>query len=210
MGGLPRLGNGHPEPCGRCMRNGCGALSQSSYAPTLRSMNNFTLQSPAPRALAALDAPPLAPNTPLAKRRISKKVLTAMDALIAGDVKTITEAAERVGLARESLSRSLSVPHIAEHLRQKVIRHLAIAAARASATKVELLGSDSEIARDRASSFILGLAGIQPATSPSVSLNLEMKAGYILDLRDDPPAASTLRVVSPAGGILDKDDAFDD
>jgi hypothetical protein len=55
-----------------------------------------------------------------------------------------------------------------------------------------LLNSDSEIARDRASSFILGLAGIQPASTPSVSLNLEMKAGYILDLRDDPPAASTL------------------
>jgi hypothetical protein len=38
-----------------------------------------------------------------------------------------------------------------------------------------LLDSDSEIARDRASSFVLGLAGIQPASTPSVSLNLEIK-----------------------------------
>jgi hypothetical protein len=89
-------------------------------------MNNTAPQSPAPRALAALDAPPLDPGTPPAKRRISKKVQTAMDALIAGDVKTIKQAAEKVGLARESLSRSLSIPHVAEHSRQKVIRHVAI------------------------------------------------------------------------------------
>jgi hypothetical protein len=63
-----------------------------------------------------------------AKQRISKKVQTAMDALVAGDVKTIKDAAEKVGLHRESLS-PLSIPHVAAHLRQKVIRHLAIAAA---------------------------------------------------------------------------------
>jgi hypothetical protein len=48
--------------------------------------------------------------------------------------------------------------------------------------------------RDRASSFVLGLAGIQPAGSPSVSINLEVKAGYVIDLSDDPPP---LRVISP-------------
>jgi hypothetical protein len=77
------------------------------------------------------------------------------------------------------------------------LRHLAIAAARAGATKVDLLDSDSEIARDRASSFVLGLAGIQPAGTPSVSLNLEIKAGYVIDLSDDPPAPAAMRVVSP-------------
>ena len=97
--------------------------------------------------------------------------------------------AAKVGLARESLSRALSTPHVAEHLRQKVLRHLAIHAARAGATKTELLDSASEIVRDRASSFVLGLAGIQPATTPSVSVNLGIKAGYVIDLSDDPPPA---------------------
>jgi len=99
---------------------------------------------------------------------------------------------------RESLSRAPSTPHVAEHLRQKVLRHLAIAAAaRAGATKVDLLDSDSEIARDRASSFVLGLAGIQPASRPSVSLNLEIKAGYVIDLSDDSAPPAAMRVVSP-------------
>ena len=96
-------------------------------------------------------------------------------------------AAEKVGLARESLSRALNKPHIAEFMRQKVIRSLAMASARAGAVKQELLDSDNAMVRDRASSFLLGLAGIQPATSPSVNVNIEVKAGYVIDLTDDPP-----------------------
>jgi hypothetical protein len=68
-----------------------------------------------------------------------------------------------------------------------------------------LLDSDSDIARDRASSFILGLAGIQPASAPSLSLNLEIKAGYVIDLSDDPRPGHGLRVVSPVGPIIDHD-----
>jgi hypothetical protein len=41
--------------------------------------------------------------------------------------------------------------------------------------------------RDRASSVVLGLAGIQPATTPSVNFNIEVKADYVIDLSDDPP-----------------------
>jgi hypothetical protein len=154
-------------------------------------MENFTPPgTPAKRALAVLDTPP--PAVPLPPKRISKKVRAAIDLMVSGDCKKICDAAEKVGLARESLSRALSTPHVAEHLRQKVLRHLAIAAARAGAVKGELLDSDSEIVRDRASSFILGLAGIQPASTPSISLNLEIKAGYVIDLTDDPPPMRTI------------------
>jgi hypothetical protein len=52
---------------------------------------------------------------------------------------------------------------------------------------VELLDSASEFVRDRASSFVLGLAGIQPAANPSISLNIDVKGGYVIDLSDDPP-----------------------
>jgi hypothetical protein len=72
-------------------------------------------------------------------------------------------------------------------MRAKVVKHLALNAARAGATKVELLDSANEMVRDRASSFVLGLAGIQPATSPSLNVNIEVKAGYVIDLSDDPP-----------------------
>jgi hypothetical protein len=150
-------------------------------------MENIT---PAKRALAVLDAPP--PAEPISARRISKRVRGAIDLMVSGDAKTIREAAEKVGLARESLSRALSTPHVAEHLRMKVLRSLAMAAARAGAVKVDLLDSDNAIARDRASSFVLGLAGIQPATSPSLSVNIEVKAGYVIDLSDNPAPMRTI------------------
>jgi hypothetical protein len=169
-------------------------------------MENITPPgTPAKRALAVLDKP--APAEPLPPRRISKKVRAAIDAMVSGKCKRICDAAEHVGLARESLSRALSTPHVAEHLRQKVLRHLAIAAARAGYVKGELLDSDSEIVRDRASSFVLGLAGIQPAGSPSVSINLEVKAGYVIDLSDDPPPMRTIpHVVQPAIDVTPIDD----
>src|SRR6202047_3821623 len=148
-------------------------VARPGERPEGAEMENKTPPMPAKRALAALDQPAPADIGP--PKRISKKVRAAIDAMVSGECKKITDAAAKVGLARESLSRALSTPHVAEHLRQRVLRYLAIAAARAGSTKVELLDSDSEIARDRASSFVLGLAGIQPAGAPSLSVNLEIK-----------------------------------
>ena len=97
--------------------------------------------------------------------------------MVAGDCKNTTTAAEKVGLARESLSRALSKPHVAEHLRQKVIRSLAISSARAGAVKQELLECDNAMVRDRASTVVLGLSGIQPATTskPHITEHLRRK-----------------------------------
>jgi hypothetical protein len=117
--------------------------------------------------------------------------------MVNGDCKKICDAAEKAGLARESLSRALSTPHVAEYLRLQTVRRLGIAAAKAGATKTELLDGDSEIVRDRASSFVLGLAGIAPAKSPSVNVNIEVKAGYVIDLSDEPRPAAATRIVSP-------------
>jgi hypothetical protein len=151
-------------------------------------MENIT---PAPRALAALDNPP-AENIAPPKKRVSKKIIAAIDKMVSGECKKINEAAEAVGVARETLSRALSKPHVAELMRTKVLRALAMAAARAGATKVDLLDSDNAMARDRASTFVLGLAGIQPANSPSVNVNINLKAGYVIDLSDDPPPMRTI------------------
>jgi hypothetical protein len=99
-------------------------------------MENATI--PAKRALAALDKPPADVDTSVPARRISKKVRTAIGYMVNGECKQISEAATKAGLARETLSRALSQPHIAEYLRQ-VLRHLAIQAARAGAVKGDLL-----------------------------------------------------------------------
>jgi transposase-like protein len=99
-------------------------------------------------------------------KRISKKVKAAIAALVSGDAKSVTRAAEIAGLSREHLSRELGRPHINELLRGKALRNVAMAAARASAVKVELLESPNEMVRDRASSFILSVNGIAPENKP--------------------------------------------
>jgi hypothetical protein len=93
------------------------------------------------------------------------------------------------------------------------LKQLAIAAARAGAVKGELLDSDNEMVRDRASTFVLGLADIAPASAPALSVNLEIKAGYLIDLSDDTRRPGTdIGIVSsttrrPAAVDFDQDSA---
>jgi hypothetical protein len=161
--------------------------------------------TPAKRALAVLDTPP--PAEPVKPLRITEKVRRAIGLLVSGQCKQITEAAERVGLARESLGRALDKPHVSEFLRQKVLRHLATQAARAGAVKGELLDSDNEMVRDRASTFVLGLAGIAPATTPGLAVNIEIKAGYCIDISPEPRPGSPMRIVSPVTAPAIEQDA---
>jgi hypothetical protein len=141
-------------------------------------------RTPAPRALAAVKAGP--PTEPIDKQlRITAKVRRAIDLMATGECKLITEAAAKVGLARESLGRALAKPHVIEHMRQRAVRTIQMAAARAAEVKAELLDCGDNMARDRASTFVLGTAGIGPATAPSLSVNIEIRAGYVIDLTDD-------------------------
>jgi hypothetical protein len=150
-------------------------------------MENTPHPMPAKRALAALDAPATADITGPKRRPISKKVMKAIHLMIAGKAKTITDAAEQVGLPRETLSRNLSRPDVAETMRQQVIKSLAMAAGRASAVKIDLMESENSIVAERATTFVLGMIGIAPQPNPaSVNINLEVRAGYVIDIGPDP------------------------
>jgi len=131
---------------------------------------------------------------PVKHRPISRRIKAACDALVYGEAKTVTDAAKQANLARSHLSRELSRPHIAEYLRQKACRVLAMNAARAAAVKVELLDSASDHVRDSASEYVLALAGIKPKADAQLSVNIELKAGYVLDLRDEPKAPPVIDV----------------
>jgi hypothetical protein len=129
---------------------------------------------------------------------ISKKVRAAIDAMVRGDVKTITAAAEKVGVTREHLSRSLSEPHIAKLLQEKVARNLAMSSARAGATKVDLLDSANDMVRDRASSFILQLAGHSPEVVTGNRHGGGPRAGWLIDLSDQQTPGLVIVVNHPA------------
>jgi hypothetical protein len=138
-------------------------------------------KTPAPRALAAIKDPP-APETINKALRITAKVRRAVELMATGDCKLIKDAAAKVGLHHDSLSRAFSKPHVIEHMRQRALRTISMAAGRAAEVKAELLDCSDSMARDRASTFVLGTAGIGPATAPNLSINLEMRAGWVIDL----------------------------
>ena len=105
--------------------------------PTRAGFGPDSRQNPAPRALAAVKAGP--PTEPIDKAlRITAKVRRAIELLATGKCKTQTEAAEQVGLARESPNRAFAKPHILEFMRQRAIRTIAMAASRAAEVKAEL------------------------------------------------------------------------
>ncbi len=143
------------------------------------------IRTPAPSALAAVKAGP--PAEPVDKqRRISAKIRLACDLLASGKCKTQLDAAAEVGLTRETLCRNLAKPHVAEYIRMRAVRTIAMAAGRAAEVKAELLDCADNMVRDRSSTFVLGTAGIGPTTSSSINLNIEVKAGYVIDLTDAP------------------------
>jgi hypothetical protein len=127
-------------------------------------------------------------------RKQPPKVKAAIEALVTGQVLTITAAAGKVGLTRERLSRAFSEPHNAEALRTRAAREVAMSAGRAIARLTGLIDSGSERVAFEATRFSLGVAGIKPAADASVSVNIELKAGYVIDLSEP---GVTAKVVSP-------------
>jgi hypothetical protein len=156
-------------------------LRQLPGAPIVPTMKNITPSKPAKRALAALDQTEPAVDARVRQRRISKRVNAAINLLVSGDVKTIKEAADKAGMARKSLSRALSTPHVAEHLAHQgceVSRHGGRAPGRSKPT--------CSTATTRSPATVRARSGIQPTTKTSVSVNLELRAGNIIDLSEDP------------------------
>ena len=132
-------------------------------------------------------------NPPEKRRPIPKRVRLAVEEIVQGRAKTITAAAKKVGLTREYLSRSLSEPHITEHLRLRAARTVAIGAGRASARLIGLLDARSEHVVADVATRILAISGISAPREQNVNFNLQIRAGYVINLSEDPP----MRVVSP-------------
>jgi hypothetical protein len=121
-----------------------------------------------------------APAKPGKRRRVSTAVRRALDALALGRAKSITEAAEHAGITRETLSRSLGKPHVAEYVERRARAKLALGVGRAAEVKIELLDCDSQHVRNDASSFVLGVHGIKPAAEPQVVTNVNVIPGYVI------------------------------
>jgi ParB-like chromosome segregation protein Spo0J len=139
---------------------------------------------------------------PEKRRRIPPRVREAVALICEGRARTIAAAAKKVGLSREYLSRALGEPHIAEHLRQKAARAVAISSGHAAARITELINkSRSDHVAFEASKFSLGVAGIRPQPEAQLNVNVDIKAGFVIDL-SEPGESRPMKVVSPVEAPL--------
>jgi hypothetical protein len=134
-------------------------------------------------------------------RKPPPKVRAAIEALVTGQVRTIKAAAQRVGVSREYLSRAFSLPHNAEALRTRALREVALSSGRAAARLNQLIDSTSQRVALEATKFSLGVAGIKPAADANVSLNITLKAGYVIDLSE--PGQPAAKIVGGVAKVVD-------
>ncbi|MGY0790092.1 helix-turn-helix domain-containing protein [Azospirillum argentinense] len=151
----------------------------------------------------SVPAPTKGATPPAKPRQITKKVRTAIDALIKGTAKTHEEAAAIAGCARESVSRALKRPEVLEEIRLQVERQLkGKTLARAAGKLDKLIDADSENVAFRATELALGLNGFQPPQR-GTTVQTNVNVGWTIDLRTN--ADGPGKVVgdhSTCGGVI--------
>ena len=120
---------------------------------------------------------------PVKDPRISKRMRQAINLLTTRGM-TQRDAAKQVGLTETHLSRHLKKPHIQVFIARKMRESIAIGGLRASARLVELIDADSEHVSADVSKHIAAIAGIKPANDAQLSVNVNIKAGFVIDISE--------------------------
>jgi len=77
-----------------------------------------------------------------------------------------------------------------------------MSAERAAARLNRLIDSTSERVAFEATRFSLATAGIKPASDAQFTVNLDLRAGYVLDLREHIDRSPSSVAIDGAGGIV--------
>jgi hypothetical protein len=131
---------------------------------------------------------------PIRERRVSPRIAEVVRLLLTGECKTQKAAAERVGMNVTYLSEALKKPHVQVFIARRTRETIANGTLRASARLVELLDASSEHVSLDASKHMLALNGHQPPAGPATLVNINVSAGYVIDLREP---EERLRDVTP-------------
>jgi len=122
---------------------------------------------------------------PAKPRKISARVRHAIELLVSGDCRTQKDAAEKAKLTRERLCKALKELHVIAYLEQQTRVALARSQAPAAATLFRLLDqAASEHVQKDVAIHLLNIAGHKPKADAQVSVNIDIKAGYVIDLTD--------------------------
>jgi hypothetical protein len=125
---------------------------------------------------------------PVRERRVSPRVRHAIDLLLTGQCRLKKDAAAKANLTPERLSRALKESHVIEYLTAQTRVLLAQSQAPAAATMLRLLDqAKSEHVQKDVAIHLLGINGHKLAAEPAALVNINIRAGYVIDLSDDPP-----------------------
>ena len=128
---------------------------------------------------------------PVRERRVSPRVRHAIDLLLTGQCRLKKDAAAKANLTPERLSRALKESHVVEYLTAQTRVLLAQSQAPAAATMLRLLGeAKSEHVQKDVAIHLLGISGHKPTADQLPQVNINIRAGYVIDLSDEPPAVA--------------------
>ena len=128
-------------------------------------------------------------------KRIPPKISQIVDWLVTGACKNQQAACERANLDPSYVSRELRKVHVRVFIDRKVRDSIANGTMRAGARLLELLDSDSDHVSLDAVKHQLALNGIKPANDAQLSVSLDVRAGFIIDLAEP---AQPMRDVTPS------------
>jgi pantoate kinase len=141
-------------------------------------------QSPMSTSVAALEHPAApAEHKPRRERAISKRMQQALTLLATKGVNQ-REAAKLVGMSEYHLSRELKKPQIQVFIERAARQNIQLGVLRASKRVLELVDAGSEHVSLDASKHILAIEGIKPSSDTQVSVNVDIKAGFVIDLSE--------------------------
>jgi predicted DNA-binding protein (UPF0251 family) len=115
--------------------------------------------------------------------RLSKRVRQAIDLLGRKDI-TQRDAAKQAGISEFHLSRVLKLPQIQVFIARSARRNIQLGVLRASNRVLELVDAESEHVSLDASKHVLAIEGIKPTADAQLSVNIDIKAGFVIDISE--------------------------
>lgn len=150
---------------------------------------------------------PATPNDgkPAREYRISKRMQKVLTALATKGM-TQRDAAKLAGMSETHLSAALRKPHLQVFIARAARQNIQLGVLRASKRVMELVDADSEHVSLDASKHILAIEGIKPRADAQVSVNIDIKAGYVIDLTDSPKPVTDTRLTQAHHVTIDNDE----
>lgn len=141
---------------------------------------------------------PITPQTdekPAKTRRVSARIRHAVDLIVSGECRLQKDAAAKAKISPERLSRALKESHVITYLEQQTRVSIARLQAPAAGRLAHLLANaQSEHVQKDIAIHTLSIAGIKPRADAQVSVNIDIKAGYVIDLTDQAKPVTDTRL----------------